>query len=530
MLFTSYNFILFLVIVFILYYCIPKKFRWILLLFASYFFYAQAGVELLLFLLSTTVSTYIVSLQLLRLSGTQKAYIAKNKTVLNKEAKKAYKSKIKKKQWKWLLACLFFNFGVLAIFKYTNFTIANINSLITAFGGTKQLNFLNLVLPMGISFYMFQTMGYLIDVYRGTVQAERNIGKLALFVSFFPQLVQGPISRYNDLSRTLFEKQAFNSSNVWFGLQRILWGYLKKMVIADRILPAVNTIINAPEDYQGAYVLAGMIFYAIELYADFTGGIDIVIGIGQIFGIEMTENFNRPYFSKNITEYWRRWHITMGTWFKDYLFYPISICKPMRKLSKWSRNHLGEAVGRKLPVYISTLVVWFVTGLWHGASWNFITWGVFNGVIILLSGECAPLYQWFHKRFRVENKIWYSAFQILRTFLLMSSLRLFDCYRDVKTAFSMFGTLFTKWNYEVFFNGSMLELGISTADYMVLLLGVLLLLLVSLRQRKGSVRQQMAEKPITVNLLAVYLLFMAIIILGAYGIGYDASQFIYNQF
>jgi len=215
MLFTSYNFILFLVIVFILYYCIPKKFRWILLLFASYFFYAQAGVELLLFLLSTTVSTYIVSLQLLRLSGTQKSYIAKNKTVLNKEAKKAYKSKIKKKQWKWLLACLFFNFGVLAIFKYTNFTIANINSLITAFGGTKQLNFLNLVLPMGISFYMFQTMGYLIDVYRGTVQAERNIGKLALFVSFFPQLVQGPISRYNDLSRTLFEKQAFNSSNVW---------------------------------------------------------------------------------------------------------------------------------------------------------------------------------------------------------------------------------------------------------------------------------------------------------------------------
>jgi len=497
---------------------------------ASYFFYAQAGASLLMFLLGTTISTYIVSMQILRLSNIQKAYIAENKAILDKTAKKEYKAKIKKKQWRWLLVCLFFNFGILAIFKYTNFAIDNVNNLIAVFGGTKQFSFLDLVLPMGISFYMFQTMGYIIDVYRGTAKVERNIGKLALFVSFFPQLIQGPISRYNDLSRTLFEPHAFDSSNVWFGFQRILWGFFKKLVIADRILPAVNTIIQAPEEYQGAYVLAGMVFYAIQLFADFTGGIDIVIGIGQIFGIEIAENFNRPYFSKNITEYWRRWHITMGTWFKDYLFYPISICKPMRKLSKWSRNHLGEALGRKLPVYISTLVVWFVTGLWHGASWNFITWGVLNGVIILISGECAPLYKWFHKRFHVENKLWYAAFQILRTFLLMSSLRLLDCYRDVGTSFKMFGTLFSNWNYEVFFNGSMLKLGISVADYIVVLLGVLLLLFVSLRQRKGSVRQQIAAKPIAINFMVVYLLLMAIIILGAYGIGYDASQFIYNQF
>lgn len=528
MLFTSFSFIVFLSICFILYYIIPKRLQWMLLLVASYFFYAQGGIELLLFLISTTVSTYFVSIQLSRLSEQQKKYLTENKQTLDKEEKKKYKAYIKKKQWKWLLLCLFFNFGVLAVFKYLNFTIININGIIAAFGEEKQLGLFDLVLPMGISFYIFQTMGYIIDVYRGTAKAERNIARLALFVSFFPQLVQGPISRYNDLSETLYKEHSFDGEAVLAGFGRIMWGYFKKMVIADRLLPAVTTIINAPEEYQGAFVLVGMIYYAIELYADFTGGIDIVIGIGQVFGIKVAENFERPYFSKNITEYWRRWHITMGTWFKDYLFYPISICKPMRKLSKWSRSNLGDAVGRRLPVYISTLVVWFVTGLWHGASWNFIAWGVLNGVVILISGECEPLYKRFHNRFHLNEKAWYSVFQMLRTILLMSSLRLFDCYRDVGTAIAMFGTLFTKFNYGELFNGSLLQLGISAADYVVVFLGVIIMLLVSLSQRKAS--EQVRKRPFAVRLAIVYLMIMTVMVLGAYGIGYDSSQFIYNQF
>ncbi|HOB20919.1 MAG TPA: MBOAT family O-acyltransferase, partial [Candidatus Atribacteria bacterium] len=257
---------------------------------------------------------------------------------------------------------------------------------------------------MGISFYTFQTMGYIIDVYRGKHPAERNFFKLALFVSFFPQLIQGPISRFSDLAQTLYKEHSFDSRNISFGIQRILWGYFKKVVLADRILVAVNTLIKNPDTYQGAYVLIGMLFYAYQLYADFTGGIDITIGIAQVLGIEVKENFHRPYFSKNIVEYWRRWHITMGTWFRDYLFYPLSVSKPMLNISKHSRRLFGEALGKRIPVYLSTFIVWFATGIWHGASWNFIVWGLMNCVVILISQELKPFYDWFHSRFNVAGK------------------------------------------------------------------------------------------------------------------------------
>jgi alginate O-acetyltransferase complex protein AlgI len=530
MLFTSYTFIAFIALLFIIYYVIPKKYQWMLLLGASYLFYSFAGVEYLLYILLTTVSTYVVSRKISKLAQVQLQYLTEHKGELSKEEKKAYKASIKSKQWKWLLFCLLLNFGVLAVLKYTNFVIANINYISNAVGIGTQLSFLKLALPMGISFYIFQTMGYIIDVYRGKYPAERNIFKLALFVSFFPQLVQGPISRFDDLSKTLFQEHSYDSRNVNFGLQRIMWGFFKKMVIADRILVAVNTIIRDPETYQGVFVLVGMLFYAFELYADFTGGIDITIGIGEVLGIKIKENFDRPYFSKSITEYWRRWHITMGTWFKDYLFYPISVSRPMLDLSKFSRQRFGNAIGKRIPVYISTMIVWFATGIWHGANWNFIVWGLMNGVVILVSQEFEPFYEWFHKKFNVKHTFGFRLFQVVRTVLLMSSLRMFDCYRDVPLTFKMFGTMFTKFNISELFNGSLMSLGLSRADYVVLLVSLVILLAVSLLQGKGSVRCMLAEKPQVVHYVVYYALTISILLLGAYGVGYDASQFIYNQF
>lgn len=530
MLFTSYTFIAFITLLFIIYYVIPKKYQWMLLLGASYLFYSFAGIEYLLYILLTTVSTYVVSRKISKLAQVQSQYLAEHKGELSKEEKKAYKASIKSKQWKWLLFCLLLNFGVLAVLKYTNFAIANINYISNTVGLGTQLSFLKLALPMGISFYTFQTMGYIIDVYRGKYPAERNVFKLALFVSFFPQLVQGPISRFDDLSKTLFQEHSYDSRNVSFGIQRIMWGFFKKMVIADRILVAVNTIIREPETYQGVFVLVGMLFYAFELYADFTGGIDITIGIGEVLGIKIKENFDRPYFSKSITEYWRRWHITMGTWFKDYLFYPISVSRPMLDLSKFSRQKFGNAIGKRIPVYISTMIVWFATGIWHGANWNFIVWGLMNGVVILVSQEFEPFYQWFHKKFIVKHTLGFRLFQVVRTILLMSSLRMFDCYRDVPLTFKMFGTMFTKFNLSELFNGSLMSLGLSRADYVVLLVSLVILLTVSLLQGKGSVRCMLAEKPQVVHYAVYYALTISILLLGAYGVGYDASQFIYNQF
>ena len=530
MLFTSYEFIGFLLLLFLLYYTLPKKLQWQLLLVFNYVFYFFANPWYLVYIIITTVTVYLLGCRIEKLRSEQSQYLKQHKEDLNREEKKAYKNGIKKRQWKLLLAALFINLGILVVVKYSNFVISNINTILHAAGGAKELSFLNLLLPMGISFYTFQAVGYIIDVYRGTSSAEKNLFKFALFVSFFPQLIQGPISRFNDLSRTLYEEHPFAWEKMSRGLQRILWGFFKKLVIADRILTGVNEIVRNPEEYVGAYVFVGMMFYALELYADFTGGIDITIGVAQCLGIKVTENFNRPYFSKSIKEYWRRWHITMGTWFTDYIFYPISVCKPMLKLSKFSRKYFGETIGKRIPVYLSSFAVWLATGIWHGASWNFVVWGLGNWIVIMISQELEPLYRKFHNRFPVEGNDIFRLFQVVRTILLMSCLRTFDCYRNVLLTFQMLGTMFTARNWSVLWDGSLLKLGLSGTDYAILAAGMMLLILVSLMQRTGSVREKIARKPYVLRFAIWYGLFLAVLIMGAYGIGYDVSQFIYNQF
>ena len=538
MLFTSYEFIAFMAVVFLAYYLVPRKAQWPLLLVASYIFYWCADPMYLLFIGVTTVSTYIVSRLLEKVNAQQKSYLQEHKAELDKEQKKAYKAKMKAKKWHLLLLCLIFNLGILSVTKYTNFVITNINTFLS---GTSKLALVDMIVPLGISFYTFQSMGYIIDVYRDKQPAQKNFFKLALFVSFFPQLAQGPISRYGDLSKTLYEPHPFDRKTVSYGVMRILWGYFKKVVIADRLVTGVLVLINGQEivtdlgkvfvDYNGAYVFVAMLFYAFQLYCDFTGGIDITIGIAEAMGIRIAENFNLPYFSKNIKEYWNRWHITMGTWFTDYIFYPISVCKPMLKLSKWSREHLGQAVGKRVTVYLSSFAVWLTTGIWHGAAWNFIVWGLANWVVIMVSQEMEPLYAKFHARFKVKGKVPYEVFQVVRTILLMSMIRMFDCYRDVPLTFKKVGSMFTEFNWGVLFDGSLLNIGLSSADYLVLAVGLMLVLAVSLFKNKhGSVRDALYAKPSVLFYGLMGLLIVVILIFGAYGIGFDSSQFIYTQF
>ena len=535
MLFTSYEFIAFMAVVFLAYYLVPKKWQWPLLLVASYIFYWCADPMYLLFIGVTTVSTYAVSRLLEKVNAEQKAYLQAHKAELDKEQKKAYKAKMKAKKWHLLLLCLIFNLGILSVTKYTNFVITNINTFLS---GSSKLALVDMIVPLGISFYTFQSMGYIIDVYRDKQAAQKNFFKLALFVSFFPQLAQGPISRYGELSKTLYEPHPFERKTVSYGIMRILWGYFKKVVIADRLVTGVITLISGQGiggiwvSYDGAYVFVAMLFYAFQLYCDFTGGIDITIGIAEAMGIRLAENFNLPYFSKNIKEYWNRWHITMGTWFTDYIFYPISVCKPMLKLSKWSREHLGQAVGKRVTVYISSFAVWLTTGIWHGAAWNFIVWGLMNFVVIMISQELEPLYAKFHARFKVKGKAPYEVFQVVRTILLMSMIRMFDCYRDVPLTFKKVGTMFTTFNWGVLFDGSLLNIGLSSADYLVLAVGLLIVLGVSLfKYHSGkSVRDGLYETHSTLFYALMGMMLVAILVFGAYGIGFDSSQFIYSQF
>ncbi|MDO5382424.1 MAG: MBOAT family O-acyltransferase [Eubacteriales bacterium] len=520
MLFTSYQFIAFVIISLILYYLVPKKLQWIVLLCMNTLFYVYAGISGIIFIVTTIVTTFFGAVSINNEKEKCADYLTQQKDVLTKEQKKDYKLTSVRKQKIYLALPLIINFGILAVLKYTNLFIVTFTSF----------NTVDFILPMGISFYTFQSTGYLVDVYRGIAEVQKNPFRYALFVSFFPQLVQGPISRWNDLKTCLFEYHDFSWSKIQSGLERMLWGYFKKMVIADRAAIGLATIQSDCQTYYGAYAFVGMILYAIDLYADFTGGIDITIGVAEMFGIKLPENFKRPFFSKNIAEYWRRWHITLCAWFKDYLFYPISMSKWMNKLSKKLKNTVGKAVGSRFPVYFSSLTVWFVTGIWHGASWNFVVWGLLNSLIMLISQEFKPLYDKADKKFGYRKFKYYKVFEIIRTTAIVCSLQMLDYYRNISEAFKMFFSMFTSGNYYEVFTKGMWNIGISMPDYIVIAIGVLIIFIVSMLQRKCSIRQRLSQNNYCVRYVVFLLLFLAIVVFGTYGIGYESSQFIYNQF
>ena len=308
----------------------------------------------------------------------------------------------------------------------------------------------------------------------------------------------------------------------------MVWGYFKKVVVADTALLAVRTLTGA--DYNGAYVALLILLYSAEIYGDFTGGIDITIGFSEMLGIRLKENFDRPFSSRSVKEYWRRWHITMGTWFTDYIFYPLSVSGPMQKLSRWSRAHLGTALGKRLPVYFATIVTWFLTGLWHGAGWNFIVWGLLNCAAILISQELQPLWDRFH---RAAPKLCASrgwgCFQAVRTFLLMGLFRSLDVYRDVPRTFRLWGSMLTGGRWGELFAGGWLKLGLDVRQWCVLLCGILVLFAVSQVTKHVDLRAELSRRPVLLSLVLT-LAVLVILIFGSYGIGYNAGDFIYGQF
>lgn len=510
--FISYQFIVFLVSVLILYYLVPKRLQWIFLLIANFVFYMYADIRYPIFLVITTAVVYTAA-----------------RIIETYENVKINKS-IKKKKKFIMMTALFIVLGILICVKYTNFIIRNFNICLIR-TGHESIPFVDFVIPMGISFYTFQAIAYLLDVYWGRCKAQKNFLKFLLFMSFFPQLIQGPINRYNDMSESLYERHDFRWDRIRFGLERILWGYFKKLVIADRAGIAVSALAESQESYTGIYVIAGMIFYAVQLYADFTGGIDITIGIAESMGISMKENFIRPFFSKNIAEYWRRWHISMGTWFKDYVFYPCGISRPVKKITIFCKRHFGMVVARRAAVYISSIIVWIATGIWHGAEWRFVVWGLLNGIIILISEELTPLYHMFHKKFSgLSDTVFYRGFQIIRTCFLMSCLRLFDVYGSVKNTFRQFFSIFTGFTYKKFGLQGLEGLGLLPADYIILFCGVIIMFLVSTINRNGNIREKLLNKPYVVRYIIFTGMLFAIVLFGTYGRGYDAAQFIYNRF
>lgn len=541
MLFTSYEFIAFLAILFLLYYGLPRltggklpALQWSILLVFGYIFYLFCGVQYLFFLLFTTLTSYAVAIWMSHHAAQEDARLLQMRDAMTKEERKAEKAKGKRTRRRILAVGLVLDFGMLAVLKYTAFLFTNINAALHLFGAEAALPVPSLLLPMGISFYTFQTMGYLIDVYRRKTDAEQNISKFMLFVSFFPQLVQGPISRHSDLAPQLYAPHPFSGEGFYKGFQRVLWGYCKKLIVADRVMIAIKTILESPDSYRGSYVFLLILLYSVQIYADFTGGIDITIGVAEMLGIRVAENFRRPFASRSTEEYWKRWHITMGTWFQDYIFYPLAVSESMLRLTKKCREKLGKGIGRRVSVYLCTIVTWFLTGLWHGAAWNFIVWGLLNCTVLLVSQELKPLYERFHKRFpRLTSSVPYGMFMAVRTFLLMGFIRVLDCYRNVPTTFSAVLSIFTDWNLPSLLTGGILALGLSGVDFLVIGVGIAVMYLVSRlgddATGTGTLRDKLWHRP-ALSAVLVGGMLLAILLFGIYGPGYDASQFIYDQF
>ena len=378
MLFNSLHFALFFPIVFTLYYLIKPKFRWILLLIASYYFYMSWNPIYILLILFSTVVDYGV-------------------TVFMERTASQFRKKL------LLAVSLFANLGLLFTFKYLNFFNSIVADSLTAFGYEYSYSPLNILLPVGISFYTFQTLSYTIDVYRGNQTAQHHFGKFALYVSFFPQLVAGPIERSTHLMPQFDQTFDFDYKRITDGLKLMFWGLFKKVVIADRLSIIVNQIYNNPNEYDGFALLLGSVFFAFQIFCDFSGYSDVAIGVAKVFGFDLMQNFRIPYYSKNISEFWKRWHISLSTWFRDYVYIPLGGNKV--KKPRW---------------FFNLFITFFISGIWHGANWTFVAWGALHGFYLIAAILLAGLKNKInHLLFLDRNPFVFKLVQVLTTFILV---------------------------------------------------------------------------------------------------------------
>lgn len=492
MLFNSFHFLVFFPVVVLCYWLFPKRIKMYWLLAASYYFYMCWNAKYALLMLFSTAATFICG-RLIHYANT--ALTDPHKTRFKKAS---------------VVVCLILNLGILFFFKYFGFFTQNINRLFEFAGVSFNIPAFDVLLPVGISFYTFQALGYSIDVYRGTIPAEKNFFQYALFVSFFPQLVAGPIERSGNLLGQLAKPKPFNYENMKNGLLMMGWGLFEKMVIADRLAQLVNTVYGDYQNQSGAALVIATVFFAVQIYCDFAGYSDIAIGAAQVMGIRLMQNFKRPYFSKSIAEFWRRWHISLSSWFKDYLYFPLG----------------GSRVG-KLKTYRNIMIVFLVSGLWHGASWSFIVWGAIHGVYQIIGNIVRPVSD---KLIKNRQNFFVRAFSVIKTFILVDFAWIFFRAGSMTVAVGVIRSIFTNFAPYSLLNGGVFELGLKASDFALAILSIAVLFTVSLIRRRHSIRAFIARRNIVIRWAIYFAIIFIILIFGVYGPGYSAAQFIYFQF
>lgn len=520
---VSFAYLGFLLLVVLLYYVLPKRNQWMVLLAASVVFYLLSGVQYIVFIIA---SSWIVFRVTRKMSMRKQVVDVQIKEATEKSVKKELKVQCQRENRELLVVGLIATLGVMIVIKYTDFFLTNVNAMLHT-----EIELLTLVMPLGLSFYTFMLIAYVIDVYRGKYIAEDHFGRFFLFACFFPHVSQGPLARYNEVAPQLRAEREFDYDNFCFSAQRILWGFFVKIVLVDRIATLVDGVYSSYETQSGVMLMIASVAYSIQIYADFYSSMEIAIGSAQLFGIQLQENFMRPYFSTNMPEFWRRWHITLGTWFKDYVFYPISISKTVMKYSVKVRKKYGVNVARVVAAAPPIMGVWILTGLWHGSSWKFVAWGLFHGMLILLSTAFAQPIQTFLVGAGVKVEAWYyKGLQMLKVFLLCTIGRVFFRATTIGAAFTIFKSMITFTPSDTGMMVDFTEISMDIQDYIVLPIALAIFLTVSIiQERKGSLRVLISKWHISARWLIWLFLIFGTLLFGVYGPG-TSPVFIYEAF
>ncbi|MBA4369086.1 MAG: membrane-bound O-acyltransferase family protein [Desulfobacterium sp.] len=477
--FISLHYFVFFSIVAIGYFYIPQRFRWMLLLSANYYFYMCWKPEYALLIIASTLVAYITGKKMGSASG-------------------------KKDKKKYLIVSLLINLGILFGFKYFNFFNDSFRAFFTSINIFYNVPAFHVLLPVGISFYTFQALSYSIEVYRGNQKPENHFGIFALYVSFFPQLLAGPIERPTNMLPQFHEKYKFDYERITNGIKLIAWGIFKKVVIADRLAVCVNQVYNAPQDHPGLPLIIATYFFAFQIYCDFSGYTDIAIGSAQILGFRLMENFRQPYFSTSVSEFWRRWHISLSTWFRDYLYIPLG----------------GNRTG-KTRFYCNIFLTFVISGLWHGANWTFVIWGSLHGLYVIIGRMTYDIRKKIAHRLHLHHipGVW-RGFQILITFHLVLFAWIFFRANSLTDAMYIISHLFSSFDFQYD------QLGLDGFEFKIAILFLLIMEFTHILQEKDSVRKQLSKKPFMTRWSAYYLLVMTILLFGNFG----ESPFVYFQF
>lgn len=499
-----------------IYYTVAKKFhfQWLWLLAASLFFYlANCPLKLFACILVPICITYFASQIVLKFENKQKSY--------------------------FMFFVIALNIGFLIWFKERNFFITNWNLLASVFKA-KHLQHVNIIAPFGISYIILMLTSYFIDVSWQTAESEKNPLKFLLYALFFPVTTSGPIARYVQVKESLFCEHSFNYRKFCFGIQRVAWGFFKKLVIADRIALIVQNVYST-DSYTGFITLVGLLSYAFQLYFDFSGCMEIVLGIGEILGVKLPENFRQPFFSTSLSEIWRRWHITLGLFLKDYVLYTILRTRMIKNLTNFLKTKLGKKnrFTKLIPTWCGMFVVWFLVGFWHGGSWNWICGsGLFYFLLISLGQLLEPFFikiiQILKINTQTKSWIWFQRFRTVFIFCVCNSI---DRAVSLKKGLAMWQNVFAEWNPWIFVDGTLFRLGLNAKDFFVVVFAIIVWMLVETYENKGdkttdkgklSARDAVARQNLVFRWSVYIGLVLSIFVFGIYGPGFDAKSFIYG--